>query len=55
VDAERAKEILPAVHDGRDIYEEILGTAAAQGPQTPRRRQPRRKKNAGLEAPLAEV
>jgi hypothetical protein len=33
-----------AVIDGRDIYEEILGTGAAEGPQTPKRRRVRRKK-----------
>lgn len=42
------------VLDSRDIYEEILGTGAAQGPQTPKRRRARRKKNVGAEAPTQE-
>ena len=54
MDPEKAKEILLAVLDGRDLYEEILGTGTAQGPQTPRRRRTRRKKNAGGEAPPPE-
>ena len=54
MDPEKAKEILLAVLDGRDIYEEILGTGPAQGPQTPRKRRARRKKNAAVEAPAPE-
>ena len=54
MDSERAKEILLEVHDGRDIYEEILGTGTAQGSQTPRRRRPRRKKNVRGETPTPE-
>ncbi len=54
MDPEKAKEVLLAVIDGRDIYEEILGTGAAQGPQTPRKRRARRKKNVGGEPPTPE-
>ena len=54
MDPEKAKEVLLAVLDGRDIYEEILGTGAAQGTQTPKRRRARRKKNAAIETPTPE-
>ncbi len=55
MDPEKAKEVLLGVVNGNDIYEEILGTGAAEGPQTPRRRRARRKKNAAGEAPPQEV
>ena len=54
MDPEKAKEVLLAVIDGRDIYEEILGPGAAQGPQAPRKRRARRKKNVGAEGTPSE-
>jgi len=56
MDPEKAKEVLLGVIDGTDIYEEILGTGAGQGAQTPRRRRARRKKMTSPEGPtLPEV
>jgi hypothetical protein len=55
MDPEKAKEVLLAVLDGRDVYEEISGPGAAQGPQTPRRLRARRKKNAVAEVPTPEL
>ena len=55
VDPEKAKEALLAVLDGKDIYEEILGPGAAQGPQMPRKRRARRKKNVGGDGTPQEV
>ncbi len=55
MDPEKAKEVLMAVIDGRDIYKEILGTGGTQGPQAPRKRRARRKKNVAVEAPSQEA